>query len=37
VGKKKKKDRVYYKFKTKPYAHQVAALKKLMSNGLGGA
>jgi SNF2 family DNA or RNA helicase len=37
VGKKKKKDRVYYKFKTKPYAHQVAALKKLMSNGWGGA
>lgn len=28
-------DRYYYK--TKPYKHQVAALKKLISNGFGGA
>lgn len=26
-----------YKFKTKPYAHQVKALKKLIKNGYGGA
>lgn len=26
-----------YKFKTKPYAHQVKALKKLLSTGWGGA
>lgn len=26
-----------YKFKTRPYRHQVAALKKLISNGYGGA
>lgn len=26
-----------YKFKTKPYAHQVKALKKLIKNGWGGA
>lgn len=26
-----------YKFKTKPYRHQVAALKKLIENGWGGA
>lgn len=26
-----------YKFKTKPYRHQVAALKKLLENGWGGA
>lgn len=26
-----------YKFKTKPYRHQVAALKKLIDNGWGGA
>lgn len=41
MGKKGKKkpqqDRLMYRFKTKPYAHQVQALKKLMSNGWGGA
>lgn len=26
-----------YKFKTRPYRHQVAAVKKLISNGFGGA
>ena len=26
-----------YKFKTKPYNHQRAAIKKLLSNGWGGA
>lgn len=26
-----------YKFKTKPYRHQVAALRKLIANGYGGA
>lgn len=26
-----------YKFKTKPYKHQVAALQKLLENGFGGA
>jgi len=28
---------VKYKFKTKPYKHQVAALRKLLANGFGGA
>jgi SNF2 family DNA or RNA helicase len=28
---------VRYKFKTTPYAHQVEAIKKLVSNGFGGA
>lgn len=28
---------VKYKYKTKPYKHQVRALKKLISNGYGGA
>lgn len=31
------KDRNVYRFKTKPYAHQVKALKKLIKNGWGGA
>src|ERR1044072_6223829 len=26
-----------YRYKTKPYHHQVAALKKLLSTGFGGA
>lgn len=37
MGKKKKKPKLLYKFQTKPYSHQVAALKKLLSNGWGGA
>lgn len=38
MGKKnKKKNRLVYKYKTKPYAHQVKALKKLHSTGWGGA
>jgi SNF2 family DNA or RNA helicase len=34
---KKKKDRVFYKYKTPPYHHQIEALKKLLSTGWGGA
>lgn len=30
-------DRLKYRFKKRPYKHQVAALKKLMANGWGGA
>lgn len=36
MGKKKQK-REMYRFKTRPYEHQVRALQKLMSNGWGGA
>lgn len=32
-----KKERQVYRYKTKPYHHQVKALKKLISNGWGGA
>lgn len=32
-----KKNRTLYKYKTKPYVHQVKALKKLLKNGWGGA
>jgi hypothetical protein len=35
VSKKKKK--LKYKYKTRPYVHQVKALKKLLSTGWGGA
>jgi len=30
-------DRLKYRWKKRPYAHQVAAVKKLMANGWGGA
>lgn len=33
----RKKNRATYKFKKRPYRHQVAALKKLMANEWGGA
>ena len=32
-----RKKKAVYKFKTRPYAHQKAALRKLISNGFGGA
>lgn len=35
--KKAKGDKQLYHYKTKPYVHQVKALKKLLSNGWGGA
>jgi SNF2 family DNA or RNA helicase len=34
---RKKQDRLTYRYKKRPYVHQVKALKKLIANGYGGA